>query len=189
MSGFGILLWGAFKAIVGIGGFVENQKTINYSYKIDEKGRPTYYDRSGNEYINGEKVIWNFCEDEYGNCYSQKVGVQSGRIYKDIGEERRMKHEEDDRRNKKKAIEEGKLAYLKWSPKFKQNLTVEISTERVIAMLTNCRGKCKKFYAKPDSAFCNYVEIGDDGIEITEEEFEKLNILFGSHINYKEATI
>lgn len=182
---FGLLFLGVALGISGINAAIDNQKMKNYSYKIDEKGRPTWIDREGNRYIDGEKTMWKMVEDEYGNYYSRQVGINSGKVYNDPGAERRRKHEEDDRRNKKKSIEEGKLAYLKWSPEFKQNLTVEISTERVIALLSNCRGKYKKFYAKSNCGFCNYVEVGDNGIEITKEEYEKLNILFGSHIDFK----
>ena len=36
-----MLLYGALRAICGIGQAVENKQMKDYSYKIDEKGRPT----------------------------------------------------------------------------------------------------------------------------------------------------
>ena len=48
MAGLGILLYGAMRAICGIGQAVQNKQMKDYSYKIDEKGRPTWIDRQGN---------------------------------------------------------------------------------------------------------------------------------------------
>ena len=56
MAGLGILLYGVLRAACGIGQAVENKQMKDYSYKIDEKGRPTWIDRQGNRYINGEKI-------------------------------------------------------------------------------------------------------------------------------------
>ena len=77
MAGLGILLYGALRAICGIGQAVENKQMKDYSYKIDEKGRPTWIDREGHRYINGERVISKF--DSKNNQLIQ-VGQRTGTV-------------------------------------------------------------------------------------------------------------
>ena len=77
MAGLGILLYGAMRAICGIGQAVQNKQMKDYSYKIDEKGRPTWIDRQGNTYINGEKVIPTY---DYTNHKLVYAGKNSGKV-------------------------------------------------------------------------------------------------------------
>lgn len=57
MAGLGLFLYGALKAVTGIGKAVDNHQMKNYSYKIDEKGRPTWIDRVYGAVYSG-KWIW-----------------------------------------------------------------------------------------------------------------------------------
>ena len=93
------------------------------------------------------------------------------------------------------AKEHGQLAFIKCDPRFKYisgdtRVTCEISTGRYIANIrrNNDGTKCSKTYFNNDVSLETYHanlwgEIGET-VEITEEEFNGLNILCGQHIVY-----
>ena len=80
MAGLGLFLYGALRAICGIGQAVENKQMKDYSYKIDEKGRPTWIDREGHQYINGERVVATY---DYKNQKLVYAGQRTGTVYID----------------------------------------------------------------------------------------------------------
>lgn len=89
---------------------------------------------------------------------------------------------------KREAIEAGRLAYAKYDHRVGRRLTCEISTGKYIAALQgNKYGQgYRKFYVKPGFDFynCHCRADDDEGIEITREEFNKLNIVGGSHMTW-----
>lgn len=66
----------------------------------------------------------------------------------------------------------------------KNELTCEISTGKFIAKLEGRDdGTYWKYYLSPDSDFahCHMKTEGDEGEQITQEEYDKLNIYGGTH--------
>ena len=55
MAGFGMLLYGALRAVCGIGQAVDNSQMKKESFGYTDKGEPTYLDRN--------------CKNSYGKCY------------------------------------------------------------------------------------------------------------------------
>ena len=188
MSGLGMLLYGAMKAICGIGKAVENHQMKNYSYKIDEKGRPTWIDRQGNTYINGEKVIPTY---DYTNHKLVYAGKNSGKVYFDPEQAQRDRLDAWSEKRKQDAIENGWLAYNKYNHVWKKQITTEISTGRPIATLDKrSDGTYWKQYGsidKPKYSGEAYVgcchKVGEP-IQITREEYIGLDTVGGSHLNY-----
>ena len=181
MAGLGILLYGALRAICGIGQAVENKQMKDYSYKIDEKGRPTWIDRQGNRYINGEKVVATY---DYKNQKLVYAGQRTGTVYIDPEQNQRDRLDRWSEERKQEAINDGKLAYMKYDHVRKQQITCEISTGKFIAYLEgNEDGTYYKYYLQPSQDFCHAhcKPDGVVGIPITREEFDKLNIYFGTH--------
>ena len=184
MAGLGILLYGALRSICGIGQAVENKQIKDYSYKIDEKGRPTWIDRQGNRYINGEKVVATY---DYTNKKLVYVGQRTGKVYYDYQQDLLNRRNAEDEEEKADELSRGKLAYLKYDSISKRRLTCEISTGKFIAELEGRPdGTYWKYYIEEDG--CHYIYFnktkGSPCVQITREEFDALNIKPGTHHAY-----
>ena len=184
MAGLGILLYGALRSICGIGQAVENKQIKDYSYKIDEKGRPTWIDRQGNRYINGEKVVATY---DYTNKKLVYTGQRTGKVYYDYQQDLLNKRNTEDEEEKADELSRGKLAYLKYDSISKRRLTCEISTGKFIAELEGRPdGTYWKYYIEEDG--CHYIYFnktkGSPCVQITREEFDALNIKPGTHHAY-----
>ena len=93
-------------------------------------------------------------------------------------------------REKQDAIERGKLAYMQYNPYFGRSVTTEISTGRTITCLFawehGDKPIYKKWYFRPECQDkFGYRETvkGDYGIDITKEEYYKLQTIGISHTN------
>lgn len=181
MAGLGLLLYGALRSVVGVGKMVENKQMKDFSYKIDEEGRPTWIDREGKQYINGEKVVATYDYEKKKLVYA---GQRTGTVY--IDPEQNIKDRADrlSEERRKEAIAEGKLAYMRYDHSRKIRITCEISTGKFIAELEGRKdGTYWKYYLGDDreayNAHCK--SEGDPGVQITREEFDGLNIYGGTH--------
>ena len=186
MAGLGLFLYGALRAICGIGQAVENKQMKDYSYKIDEKGRPTWIDRQGNTYINGEKVIPTY---DYTNHKLVYAGKNSGKVYFDPEQAQRDRLDRWSEKRKQDAIEMGMLAYNKYNHVWKKQITTEISTGRPIAeLIKRSDGTYWKVYGTIDTpkykgeCYVGCQHKTGEPIQITREEFSKLNTVDGSHL-------
>lgn len=184
MAGLGLLIYGALRAICGIGQAVENKQMKDYSYKIDEKGRPTWIDRQGHQYINGERVVATY---DYKNQKLVYAGQKTGKVYYDYQQDLLNRRNTEDEEEKADELSRGKLAYLKYDSISKRRLTCEISTGKFIAELEGRPdGTYWKYYIEEDGHhwIVNSRAKGDPGIQITREEFDALNITLGTHHAY-----
>ena len=93
-------------------------------------------------------------------------------------------------REKQDAIERGKLAYMQYNPYFGRQVTTEIATGRTITCLFKWeygdKHIYKKWYFRPECQDkFGYRETvkGDYGIDITKEEYYKLQTIGISYTN------
>ena len=184
MAGLGILLYGALRSICGIGQAVENKQIKDYSYKIDDKGRPTWIDRQGHQYINGERVVATY---DYNNHKLVYAGQRTGKVYYDYQQDLLNRRKSEDEEKKADELSRGKLAYLKYDSISKRKLTCEISTGKFIVELEGRPdGTYWKYYIEEDG--CHYIYFnktkGSPCVQITREEFDALNIKPGTHHAY-----
>ena len=184
MAGLGILLYGALRSICGIGQVVENKQIKDYSYKIDDKGRPTWIDRQGHQYINGERVVATY---DYNNHKLVYAGQRTGKVYYDYQQDLLNRRNAEDEEEKADELSRGKLAYLKYDSISKRRLTCEISTGKFIVELEGrLDGTYWKYYIEEDG--CHYIYFnktkGSPCAQITREEFDALNIKPGTHHAY-----
>lgn len=163
------------------------------TYKIDEQGRPTWLNRKAERYINGEKVVYKY---DYKNDKLIQVGEVTGRVYYDPELIQRQRELEWDEQEKKRAIKHGDLTYLSYVSKFKTKLSRELSTEKFIAEIRKEQvgdgWRYYKYYINPESMPrgsdnryrdsytmslypLNERVPGSLGVEITEEEYERLS--------------
>ena len=181
----GLLLGGLIFAGAGIAAAIENADMKSSPYTHLDDGTPVYLDRKCNEWVNGEKMIATY---DYTNKKLVYAGQRSGKVYIDPEANQRRRMDEMSEKYKREAIEAGRLAYKKYDHRVKRFLTCEISTGKYIAALRgNKYGQgYRKFYVKPDFDFynCHCKADDDEGIEITREEFNKLNIVGGSHMTW-----
>ena len=181
----GLLLGGLIFAGAGIAATIENADMKSSPYTHLDDGTPVYLDRKCNEWVNGEKMIATY---DYQNKKLVYAGQRSGKVYIDPEANQRRRMDEMSEKYKREAIEAGRLAYKKYDHRVKRFLTCEISTGKYIAALRgNKYGQgYRKFYVKPDFDFynCHCKADDDEGIEITREEFNKLNIVGGSHMTW-----
>ena len=186
MAGLGMLLYGALRAICGIGKAVENKQMKDYSYKIDEKGRPTWIDREGHQYINGERVVATY---DYKNQKLVYAGQRTGTVYCDPEQNKRDRLDRWSEKRKQDAIGMGMLAYNKYNHVWKKQITTEISTGRPIAeLIKRSDGTYWKVYGTIDTPkYSGECYVGcqhktGEPIQITRDEFCKLNTVCGSHL-------
>ena len=184
MAGFGALLYGALRAVCGIGQAVENKQMKDYSYGYTDKGEPTWLDRDCNRYINGEKVVATY---DYKNQKLVYAGKNSGKVYYDPEQAQRDRLDEWSEKRKQEAIAEGKLAYMRYDHIRKKEITCEISTGKYIAKLEGRKdGTYWKYYLSPNAKLTSDKTPGDSGIQITQEEYDRLNIFGGTHYEFDE---
>ena len=172
------------RAVCGIGQAVENKQMKDYSYKIDEKGRPTWIDRQGNQYINGERVVATY---DYNNHKLVYAGQRTGKVYYDYQQDLLNRRNAEDEEEKSDKLSRGKLAYLKYDSISKRRLTCEISTGKFIVELEGrSDGTYWKYYIEEDG--CHYIYFhkteNSPCVQITKEEFDALNIKPGTHHAY-----
>lgn len=179
------------KGVTGIGRAVDDAKSKRDTAKLDANGNVTCFGRTGKYYINGEETYRWTETDKYGNEHNLLIGVNSGKVYRDSYDFVAKRAEETSEQNKQQSIKGGYLSYNKYDPRFDRYVTTEISTGKIIAALCeeldeHGRGeKFYKFYYKerylPSGAFDRFsfdkTAPGDYGIEISEEEFNKLKIV------------
>lgn len=185
-------MFGGLLAFLGIyAGSAAKAAYDNYDMKkttrtVDKDGNVHYMDRLCNDYINREKVKRVETRDKNGVKLYSTVGVNSKKVYKTSYDGRTQRLLDISEQNKQREIEYGNLAYLQYNPYFGRQVTTEIETGRTITCLYSGKnpetGKMiyKKWYFHPECQdkydWRNTVK-GDYGIDITEEEYEKLKII------------
>lgn len=182
MAGLLSLIFGAVLGGSAISAARENARLMSKPYTHMDDGTPVYMDRHCNEYINGEKVIYKY---NYQLNRSQKVGERTGRVYWDEAVAKQKHLDKLDNIRKEDEMSRGKLAYMKYDPVRKVQITCEMSTGKYICYLRgNEDGTYYKYYLDPRQDSCKIHMIYDEndpGVQITREEFDKLNIFAGSH--------
>lgn len=186
MAGLGILLYGLLYGATEIGKAIDNAQMKSYSYQYTDKGEPTWIDRNGHRYINGERVIMERVKRPDGFSDIRYVGKNSRKVYYDPQQAKKDKLDKISEENKQRAIANRELAYLRYDHIRKIEITCEISTGKYIAkLLGDEKGFYWKFYLSPDNidpCTTHIVSEETKGILITQEEYDKLNIFNGSHI-------
>lgn len=178
------------KGVAGIGRAVDDAKTKKNSACIDSNGNVCSVGRTGKYYVNGEETYSWAQDDKYGNRHNMTIGVNSGKVYHDSFDDEVRMRSQSDEIEKQRMLKRGYLAYNKYDFRFRQPVTTEISTGKVIAALCieytedHHAGGYYKFYYKertPHSS-CDFDKsaIGDYGIKITKEEYDKLNIPYST---------
>lgn len=185
-------MFGGLLAFLGIyAGSAVKATYDNYDMKkttrrVDENGNVHYMDRLCNDYINGERVKRVETTDRNGVKLYSTVGVKSGKVYKTSYDGRTQRMFDIGEQNKQIEIERGNLAYLQYNPYFGRHVTTEIATGKVITCLYEGKdpetGKMvyKKWYFRPecqDKYDWRNTTKGDYGIDIAEDEYEKLKII------------
>ena len=184
MAGLGLLIYGAMQLVGGVGRTVEDVQAKKESFHLDEKGNSVCFGRTGQQYINGEETYNRTITDQYGNSHFQLVGRNTGKIYNDTYDKKKVGLNEETKRNYDYAIEHKRLAYEDLSdPRFNTSVLKEISTGKIITCLykrknpKTCKMEYRKWYLT-DSLYREYgksaynkTEKGDLGILITKEEY------------------
>lgn len=171
----GVLLGSAIKA-----GW-NNMQCMSKPYDYLKDGTPVYRDRTGTTYINGEKTYQDWYADKNGHSHWITVGSQTKKVYDDTYDKKMAIEKEWDEKNKKQALECGNTSYLGYHPQFKQRVTTEMSTGKVIAGLHGkSDGTYWKYYLNPGATIPSDFD-ENAGIQITQEEYDKLNLLIGTH--------
>lgn len=181
----GLLIGGLIFGGAAIGAAIENADMMSKPYRHLDDGTPVYLDRKCNEWVNGEKVIATY---DYQNQKLVYAGQRSGKVYIDPEANQRRRIDEMSEKYKREAIEAGRLAYAKYDHRVGRRVTCEISTGKYIAALQGNKYGTgyRKFYLPDNYEFYTLYKKadGDEGIEITREEFNKLNIVGGSHMTW-----
>lgn len=176
------LLFGAAIVVSGVCAFKDDVSTKASSRRVDEKGNVHYYDRKGQDYINGEKVIDTWFYDKDHNFHPVKKGANTGKIYQDKYQDTMDRLARESLENKKQAIEWGYLGYEKYIPQTQCWGFAEVSTDKIIACLFGVGKVYRKFYwsgigtCKADIV---HFAKGDYGVPISKEEYEGLDKSFG----------
>ena len=154
------------------------------SCRVDENGNVHYMDRLCNDYINGERVKRVETTDRNGVKLYSTVGVNSSKVYDTSYGRGTQQLFEISEHDKQENLKYGKNVYSQYNPYFGKTVTTEISSDRTITCLFS--GKNSKtgkefyrvWYFRPEcqgKLDYNTTVDGDMGIEITKEEFNKLN--------------
>ena len=172
---------------------IENADMMSEPLGKYKDGTPYYMDNKCRTYANGEQVIRKAVHNSAGDIKLVEVGKRSGKVYRDVEQENLDRVSAD---NLARAKKYGKLAFIKIDPRFKYisgdtRVTCEISTGRYIANIRRNEDgtKCSKTYFNDDVTLETYHDnyfgkIGET-VEITEEEFNGLNIVgYAPHMVY-----
>lgn len=181
MLGLGSILLGGALGGSAIKRGLENMDAMSKPSEYLEDGTPVYTDRFGDMYVNGEKLYQKYYRDQYGNEHWTFVGEKSKKVYIDSYDRKCRISNVYDERDKQRKLEKGYTAYLKHHPQFTQPVTTEMSTGKIIAGLYGkSDGTYWKYYLKADASIP--IEYNENaGIKITQEEYDRLNILDGTH--------
>lgn len=188
MPGLFGAIWLALQGVASIKDSIERQEALlKPSYISSETGQPIYYDNHMRVHgRNGEKLEPRYLKAPDGSLRIQMVGKRSGVVYEDDWAKKMQRWEEDDKRELESEKKYGKLAYNKHHIMFDRPVTTEIATGKVITCLykgtdpDTKKPVYKKWYFRPECQGkydYNRTADGDYGIDITEEEYEKLNII------------
>ena len=182
---WGLLAMLGLKATVGIGTAISDAYYMSSPIGYLEDGTPYYANRNNERFApNGEKMVSQVAYRADGSAYLKTVGQKTGKVYIDPELIRQKNRDERNALKAENARKDGWLAYRKYDHIRQREITCEISTERYIAEL---RGEEDGTYWKiylPDSHKyhqCHYGKKGDKGVQITKEEYDKLNIYGGTH--------
>lgn len=189
----GLLLFGGTLLCSAIKCGLENMDMMSKPHHHLDDGTPVYLDRKCQEWANGEKIMPVY---DYKNQKLVYAGQRSGKVYVDPEEIRHKRILEWDEEDKQYQMSQGKTAYLKHEPKHPhRRLTCEMATGKYIAQLVgktrygwkqdglNYEGY-RKFYLDLNGNSVTSVKPGDQGVPITMEEFDKLNVGGGSHFAF-----
>lgn len=186
LGSFGAL-WLALQGAAGIHESIEKKEALSKpSYTASETGQPVYHDNNMRAYgRNGEKLDARYTTMPNGELRIQMVGKRSGIVYEDSYARKMQKINERDAEELKSAKKYGKLAYLKYHEMYKNRYTTEISTGKIIAVIyeNDFSSTYRKFYLKGNEKIYSRTDAaeGDYGIPITKEEYQKYDILGGTH--------
>lgn len=181
MLGLGTLLLGGVLLGSAIKCGIENDKMMSKPQRYLDDGTPVYLDRLCNEHVNGEKIVPRYNYQQEKLVY---VGEKSGRVYSDPEQNTKNRLDSWNEERKQEAIKLGKLAYMKYDHVRKHQFTCEISTDKFICYLEGRKdGTYWKYYLPIDTPYdkAHMKGEGNIGIQITQEEFDKLNIFGGTH--------
>ena len=180
----GALLFFGVLGVSGIRAAYENYDMKKSSRKVDEKGNVHCYDRLCRDYINGERVQRIETMDKDGVTLYSTVGINSHKIYDTSYGRGTQQLFEMSEHDKQKSIEYGKLAYVQYNPYFGRSVSTEIATGKTITCLFKWeygdKHIYKKWYFRPEcQGKLDYRETvkGDYGIDITKEEYYKLQTI------------
>lgn len=177
----------AFLGMLGVSGAkaaYDNYDMKKYTRRVDEKGNVHYMDRLCNDYINGERVKRVETTDVNGVTLYSTVGVNSSKVYDTSYGRGTQQLFAMSERDKQDNIKRGYNVYSQYNPYFEKFVTTEISTGRTITCLfdgiNHKTGKefYRVWYFRPECQGkydYNTTVDGDMGIEITKEEYNKLN--------------
>lgn len=183
-------IFGGLLAFLGIyAGSAAKAAKDNYDMKkttrtVDKDGNIHYMDRLCNDYINSERVKRVETTDRNGVKLYSTVGVNSSKVYDTSYGRGTQQLFEMSEHDKQENLKYGKNVYSQYNPYFGKTVTTEISSGRTITCLFS--GKNSKtgkefyrvWYFRPEcqgKLDYNTTVDGDMGIEITKEEFNKLN--------------
>lgn len=192
MAGIGFLFYGVLRAVCAIGRTVDNEQMKKLTMHTDENGNQVCYGRRGQEYINGEKTCMRFQEDKNGHNHALTIGSSSGKVYADSYDKMMNRMERYSEEDKARKIKDGKASYRRYDPRFSKEVVTEIETGKVITCLFKGRDENKnpeyrKWYFRPECQgrydYDKTVE-GDWGIVISEEEYNKLEMLAPSYSKF-----
>lgn len=179
MAGLGLLISSILLGGSAIRCGIDNAKMMSKPFRYLDDGTPVYLDKLCNEHVNGEKIVPKY---DYENEKLVYVGNRSGKVYMDPQEESRKRMDRRSDENKQKAIEQGKLAYMRYDFQRKKEITCEVSTGKFIAELEGRKdGTYWKYYLDPNSYSLKSKKEGDPGVQITQEEYDGLNIRCATH--------
>ena len=179
----GSLLFFGMLGIAGIKEIKDNYEIKKLSSEYDKNGNLHYIDNQCRDYMNGERVQQIVKEDANGIPLYSTVGMSSSKVYETSygrGTQQLMAYYE---KGKQEDIERGLLGYMQFNPYFGRAVLTELSTNRTITCLfewepSHGKNIYRKWYFRPECQGkydYNKTVDGDYGIEITKEEYEKLN--------------
>lgn len=195
----GLIITGLIFGGAAIGAAIDNAQMMKDPVRHLDDGTPVYIDRKCKQHINGEKVETRWMHDAAGGIKLVDVGKYSGRIYNDPEENKRIRMVETyEKPSLEEARVKGYLTYKKWYPEYDRLLSTELSTGKIIVAIDKVEDwkthtiTYKKYYYKggytplmlsKDFYFENPKE-GDTGVEITKEEYNKLDRV---NVSYKKS--
>lgn len=178
------LTLGLLNAVSTIKRTSENEKSKRDTASLTPEGNVMSIGRTGQVYVNNEETYRWSETDKYGNVHNLIIGTKSGRVYSDSYDRMLQRENEIAEKNKQDAIKIGRLTYIRFCPQLGIRAETEIKTGKVIT----CFGEFynertekttyRKWYLQPSQKGKyerDRTVKGDFGVEITKEEYDKLN--------------